>query len=151
MSSIKFGTLVSVALAASLITSEPALAKSKAEAWAAWMARAQMIDDALNSNPDGTMPIEAYKDRVSSACKGVTGTVIGQGMAFPGWGQKLIPLCRALDGGFFSGSRGKRCGDLKSAGKALVNAGPVAEVPEAQTVAQRLGSDVLAFQRSGCG
>ena len=35
-----------------------------------------------------------YRAAIKDACTGVTGTVIGQGMAFPMWGQELIGVCR---------------------------------------------------------
>ena len=141
----------SLALFASLVVAEPAAAKSKTEAWAAWMQRAQMIDDALSTTKDTGVSREEYDQRVSTACKGVTGTVIGQGMAFPGWGQKLIVLCRASTGGFFSGSMGKRCKELKSAGNALSKAGPVAEAPEATELAHHLGFVALSIHDKSCG
>ena len=105
-----------------LVAAQPAEAKSKEEAWAAWTERAQRIDFALKVHDSEAV----YRAAIKDACTGVTGTVIGQGMAFPMWGQELIGVCRvAKDTWLYGGKKGKYCKDVKRSAKVIGKAEPV--------------------------
>ena len=124
-----------------MIAAVPAEAKSKQEAWAAWVERAQKIDFALKVQDE-----TVYKEMIKGACNGVTGTVIGQGMAFPMWGQELIGVCRAAKDNWIYGHRkGAFCKDVKRSAKVLARAEPVPEAPEAE----RLAKDISAIMTEG--
>ena len=58
------------ALAGLFAVGTPAQAKSKEEAWAAWVARAERIDFALKVQDE-----KVYKVAIKDACTGVTGAM----------------------------------------------------------------------------
>ena len=139
------GTMAAVIVAAGLMGASVAEAKDRAEAWATWSARAQSIDDALQS---GSM------EPVKTACNGVTGMLIGQGFQFPYWAQGLIPVCRvSKDLWLYSGSkRGVKrwCSDLKGAAAQIGKAEPVAEAPRASEIARDISLRMTASYDELC-
>lgn len=127
-------TLTVIALAAALTLPGVAHARDKAEGWQHWTDRAERIFVAIQSGESA---------RLDSACKGVTGVVIGQGFQFPGWARSLIQVCTVTQAAYHGSNNSKRsktiCKDLKAVAGQIGKASPVAEdSSNAHLVAQRL-------------
>ena len=141
------GTIATVALACALTLPGIAEARDKAEGWANWIERAERIEAAMLSG-DGASA------RLDSACTGVTRTVIGQGFAFPRWGQSLIQLCTATQAAFHGSDYRRRskniCKALVDVSKQMGKATEVAEAPRAHLVAQRLSHELIALHNQVC-
>lgn len=133
---------------AGLAAASAAEAKSKEEAWAAWTERAQRIDNALKVSGSES----EYKAAIKDACTGVTGTVIGQGMQFPGWGQELMGVCRvAKDTWLYGGNKGKYCKDVKHSANVIGKAEPIPEAPAAEPLAKDIAAVLLeGYKLGGC-
>lgn len=139
------GVLAAAAMIAATLSPGTAMAGDKAAGWAKWADRAEMIyGSTLEGNPMS----------IDTACKGVTGVVIGQGFQFPYWGQSLIQVCDVLKAtGKESGSRrrkGQVCSDLKRLAKIMAKAEPVAEEPRAAAVAHKIAEMLTATHDQGC-
>jgi len=137
--------LTTAALAAALTLPGIAEAKDKAEGWANWTERAQRILAALAS---GESP------QLDSACKGVTGTVIGQGFQFPGWGQALIQVCTVTQAAYHGSGNNRRskriCNDLQDVSKRIGKSSEVPEGPGAHKVAQNISKAMLEVRDQLC-
>lgn len=140
-------TIATVALAGALILPTVAEAKDKAEGWANWTARAERIEAALLRG-------ESYSAGLDSACTGVTGTVIGQGFAFPGWGQALIRVCTVAQAAYHGSNNNRRsrqiCRDLPGVAKQIGKATPTPESGRASEVALRLSRILFAIRDQAC-
>jgi hypothetical protein len=140
-------TLAIAALTCALTLPGIAEAKDKAEGWAAWTARAERIEAALLRG-------ESYSAGLDSACKGVTGTVIGQGFAFPRWAQSLIQVCTVTQAAYHGSSNNRRsktiCNNLKDVAKQIGKATPTPESGHASDVALRLSRIMLAIRDQAC-
>jgi len=141
------GVLTGFALGCALVLPGIAEAKDRAEGWANWTERAERIEAAMLSQ-SGTSA------RLDSACKGVTGTVIGQGFQFPGWAQALIPVCTVTQAAFHGSDYRRRskqiCRDLIDNSKRIGKATEVPEAPRAHLVAQRLSYEMIALHNQIC-
>lgn len=137
--------LISLLIATTLaISTAPACARDKAQAWAKWVERAGRIEAAMISGEEVSKPL------LKSVCSGVTGTVIGQGFQFPRWAQSLIQVCTALKDDWIYSSRKRQCNDVKHAIRALNEATPVAEAPAAAPVALRIAAVLQSAYEGGC-
>jgi hypothetical protein len=139
--------LTATALAAALTLPGIAEAKDKAEGWANWTERAERIEAALLRG-------ESYSAGLDSACKGVTGTVIGQGFQFPGWAQALIPVCTVTQAAYHGSQNNRRskqiCNDLKDVSKRIGKATPTPESGRASEVALRIARVMLVIRDQAC-
>lgn len=137
--------LTLAALATALTLPGIAEAKDRAEGWANWTARAERIFVAIQS---GESP------RLDSACKGVTGTVIGQGFQFPRWAQSLIQVCTVTQAAYHGSNNNKRsktiCKDLRSVSAQIGKATEVPEGPGARDVALRLSRIMIEIRDQVC-
>lgn len=120
--------------------------------WANWEAKASEILAAVQAPGHS----EAKRQSVKAACKGVTGTVIGQGFAFPRWAQGLMPMCADIDD-IVGGDRevGHRswkiqCRSIKNYRDQLGKATPVAIAPTAHEKALALASFLGAYYEREC-
>jgi len=140
-------TLAIAALTCALILPGIAEAKDKAEGWANWTERAERIEAALLRG-------ESYSAGLDSACTGVTRTVIGQGFAFPGWGQALIQVCTVTQAAYHGSNNNRRsrtiCNNLKDVAKQIGKATPTPESGHASDVAIRLSRIMLAIRDQAC-
>ena len=138
-------TLVTAALAAALILPANAAPRDKADGWRNWTERAERIFVAIQSGESA---------RLDSACKGVTGTVIGQGFAFPRWAQALIQVCTVTQAAYHGSNNNKRsktiCKDLRSVSAQIGKATDVPEYPQAKDVAIRLSRIMLEIRDQVC-
>lgn len=138
--------LTIAALSTALILPGIAEARDKAEGWANWTERAERIFAALQSGESA---------RLDSACKGVTGTVIGQGFQFPGWGQSLIQVCTVTQAAYHGSGNNRRskqiCKDLPRVSKLI---GKAVETPEsgprAPQVAKLISRIMLEIRDQVC-
>jgi len=139
--------LTTAALAAALTLPGIAEAKTKAEGWANWTERAERIEAALLQG-EGNSP------DLDSACKGVTGTVVGQGFQFPGWGQALIQVCTVTQAAYHGSGNNRRskriCKDLESVSKRIGKATPTPESGNASDVALRISRVMIAIRDQAC-
>lgn len=142
------GTLATVALACALILPGIAEARDRAEGWSKWIERVERIEAAMHSTGGASA-------RLDSACSGVTGTVIGQGFAFPRWAQSLIQACTVTQAAFHGSDYRKRskniCKGLVTVSKQLGKATEVPESPQAHLVAQRLSYELIGLHNQVCG
>lgn len=140
-------TLTVAACAAMLTVPSVAEAKDKAEGWANWTARAERIEAALLQG-------EGYSAGLDSACTGVTRTVIGQGFAFPRWGQALIQVCTVTQAAYHGSNNNRRsrqiCRDLPRVAKEIGKATPTPESGNASQVAQRISRIMFAIRDQAC-
>ncbi|WEK47377.1 MAG: hypothetical protein P0Y56_03570 [Candidatus Andeanibacterium colombiense] len=132
---------------AGLAASVPAEAKTKEEAWAAWVERAERIDFALKVQDE-----RVYKVAIKDACTGVTGTIISQGMQFPAWGRELMGVCQvAKDTWLYGGKKGKYCKAVKQSAKTIGKAEVVPEAPKAAPLAQDIAEVLMnGYELGGC-
>lgn len=139
--------LTVAALAATLVIPSIAEARDRTEGWARWTARAERIEAALLQG-------ESYSAGLDSACTGVTGTVIGQGFAFPGWGQALIRVCTVAQAAYHGSNNNRRsrqiCRDLPSVAKQIGKATPTPESGRASEVALRISRILFAIRDQAC-
>jgi hypothetical protein len=144
-SSIK-AAVTALALAG-LVAGTPAQAKTKEEAWAAWVERAQRIDFALKVQDE-----RVYKVAIKEACTGVTGTIISQGMQFPAWGRELMGVCQvAKDTWIYGGKKGKYCKAVKKSAKTIGKAEVIPEAPLAAPLAQDIAEVLMnGYELGGC-
>ncbi|MBX3563363.1 MAG: hypothetical protein KF730_02185 [Sphingomonas sp.] len=137
--------IAAIGLIAATLFSGAAQAGDKAAGWAKWADRAELI---YNSTLAGNAM------EVATACKGVTGVVIGQGFQFPYWGQSLIQVCDVLKAAEKeSGNRrrkGQVCSDLRRLAKIMAKAEPVAEEPRAAVVAQNIAKVLTVMDQQSC-
>lgn len=137
--------LTVAALVGALVLPGIAAARDKAEGWANWTARAERIFAALASGESA---------RLDSACKGVTGVVIGQGFQFPGWGQSLIQVCTVTQAAYHGSGNNKRskqiCKDLPRVAKLIGKSTEVPEGPGAHKVAQNISKVMLEIRDQLC-
>jgi hypothetical protein len=137
--------IAAMAGAASLLVQAAPASADKAEGWAKWMERAQRIEDAL---------ISTSSPQLDSACKGVTGTVIGQGFAFPYWGQGLIQVCQVGQAAYHGSENNRRsrqiCGDLKRVARIMSESKPVAEAPGAHELSQKISATLIEVRDQLC-
>ncbi|RYE04359.1 MAG: hypothetical protein EOP61_00865 [Sphingomonadales bacterium] len=138
--------LAAMALITATLFPGVAAAGDKAAGWAKWADRAELIY--TSTLADNSM-------RIETACKGVTGVVIGQGFQFPYWGQSLIQVCDVLKAAEKESStrrrRGQVCSDLKRLAKIMNKAEPVPEEPRAAVVAHDIGKMLLTLNEQSCG
>lgn len=145
---MRFGRLLTTAaLACALTLPGVAEARDKAEGWRNWTERAERIEAALLRG-------ESYSAGLDSACKGVTGVVIGQGFQFPGWGQALIQVCTVTQAAYHGSNNNRRskqiCNDLKSVAGKIGKATPTPESGNASEVAIRISHIMLAIRDQAC-
>jgi len=96
--------------------------------------------------PDETV----YEAAIKDACTSITGTVIGQGMQFPMWGQELIGVCTATKSTWIYGNnKGRQCKDLNHSAKLLAKAEAVPEAPAAPSLAQDIAAVLFAIRELG--
>jgi uncharacterized membrane protein len=138
-------TLITAALAAALILPASAAPRDKADGWRNWTERAERIFVAIQSGESA---------RLDSACKGVTGTVIGQGFQFPRWGQALIQVCTVTQAAYHGSNNNKRsktiCKDLRTVSGQIGKATDVPEGPGARDVAIRLSRIMIEIRDQMC-
>lgn len=139
--------LAIAALVCTLVLPGVAEARDKAEGWANWTERAERIEAALLRG-------ESYSAGLDSACKGVTGTVVGQGFQFPGWGQALIQVCTVTQAAYHGSNNNRRskqiCKDLPRVAKLIGKATPTPESGRASDVALRISRIMLAIRDQAC-
>ncbi|MDF7777729.1 hypothetical protein P1X14_20910 [Sphingomonas sp. AOB5] len=137
--------LIAAGLAAALVLPGIAAAKDKAEGWANWTARAERIFTAI---------AEGDSARLDSACKGVTGVVIGQGFQFPGWARALIQVCTVTQAAYHGSGNNRRskqiCNDLASVSKQIGKSTEVPEGPGAHKVAQKISKVMIEVRDQVC-
>ena len=143
---MRFGKLIAAtALSCALVLPANAAPRDRADGWHAWTERAERIFVAIQS---GESP------RLDSACKGVTGTVIGQGFAFPRWAQALIQVCTVTQAAYHGSNNNRRskqiCKDLASVSKQIGKATEVPEDPRARDVAIRLSRIMIEMRDQMC-
>jgi hypothetical protein len=138
-------SLTIAALAGALILPGIAAAKDRAEGWANWTARAERIYEAL---------INGDSARLDSACKGVTGVVIGQGFQFPGWGQSLIQVCTVTQAAYHGSNDNRRskqiCKDLPRVSALIGKSTEIPEGPGAHKIAQQISRAMLEIRDQVC-
>lgn len=138
-------SLTVTALAAALILPGVADAKDKAEGWANWTARAERIFEAI---------VTGESARLDSACRGVTGVVIGQGFQFPYWAQSLIQVCDVAQAAYHGSNDNRRskriCKDLPRVSKLIGKSTEIPEGPGAHKVAQKLSRVLLEIRDQVC-
>jgi len=143
MKVIKF--LALAALSATLILPGIAEARDRAEGWRNWTERAERIFVAIQ---------EGESARLDSACKGVTGTVIGQGFQFPGWARALIQVCTVTQAAYHGSGNNKRskqiCKDLKSVSAQIGKATEEPDSGNASEVAHRLSRIMIEVRNQVC-
>jgi len=139
------GFLAAAAIIAATLFPGSASAGDKAAGWAKWADRAELIYNSTLA--DSPM-------RIQTACKGVTGVVIGQGFQFPYWGQSLIQVCTVLTAAEKeSGTRRRRsklCSDLRRLAKIMNKAEPVAEEPRAAIAAHHIAEVLTVMDKQSC-
>lgn len=138
-------TLTFFALAAALALPGIAEARDKADGWRNWTERAERIFVAIQ---------EGQSAGLDSACKGVTGTVIGQGFQFPGWARSLIQVCTVTQAAYHGSGNNKRskqiCKDLKTVSGQIGKATEIPEGPGARDVAIRLSRIMIEVRNQVC-
>jgi hypothetical protein len=135
--------LVSLVAAVSLIAT-PAMAGDRTAGWAKWVARAEMIEAAIDSGEDN------FKSNIKPACTGVTGTLISQGFQFPYWAQGLIQVCTVLKDSWIYKNGKRQCKDVKHVIGILNKATPVAEAPRADQIAKHIAGMMQSAYDSQC-
>ncbi len=137
--------LTVAAFAAILTLPGIAEARDKAEGWANWTERAERIQTAIVSGGSAGL---------DSACKGVTGVVIGQGFQFPRWGQSLIQVCTVMQAAYHGSGNNRRskqiCKDIKNVAETLGKATDIPEAPRAQGVAQGISHLMMVAREKLC-
>lgn len=120
-------------------------ARDRAEGWHNWTDRAERIFVAIQSGESA---------RLDSACKGVTGVVVGQGFQFPGWARALIQVCTVTQAAYHGSNDNKRsktiCKDLRSVSGQIGKATDVPEDPRARDVAIRLSRIMIEVHDYAC-
>lgn len=143
---------VMLTAAAALFALPTAASADTAAGWANWEAKASEILAAVEAPGHG----EAKRQGVKAACKGVTGTVIGQGFAFPRWAQGLMPMCADIDDIVGADKEVARrnwriqCRSIKNYRDQLGKATPVAIAPTAHEKALALASFLGAYYEREC-
>jgi hypothetical protein len=141
-----------VILASTAFALPTAAMADQATGWARWEAKAAEILAAVQAPGHS----EAKRQSVKDACKGVTGTVIGQGFAFPRWAQGLMPMCADIDdivGGDREVARRNwriQCRSIKNYRDQLGKATPVAIAPTAHEKALALANFLGAYYEREC-
>ena len=138
-------TLTVAMLAAALALPGVAEARDKAEGWRNWTQRAERIFAAIQTGESA---------RLDGACRGVTGTVIGQGFQFPGWARALIEVCTVTQAAYHGSGNNRRsrqiCKDLKTVSGQIGKATEVPEGPGARDVAIRLSRIMIEIRDHVC-
>ena len=139
--------LAIAALACTLVLPGIAQARDKAEGWANWTERAERIEAALLRGEGGSAGLD-------SACKGVTGTVVGQGFQFPRWAQSLIQVCTVTQATYHGSNNNPRsktiCKELPDVAKQIGKATPTPESGHASDVAVRISRIMLTIRDQAC-
>lgn len=140
------GALATVLLAAASLAPGQALALTKPEAAAIWVARSNAI---MAVTTDPTTTGDNILRRQRAACSGLLGERMKVGGYVPTWAAEgQASLCKALDG--FSGSITVKdpCGELKKAAGYLSKAKPFGDSAEIVPTAERLVA-MIAVMRAG--
>lgn len=130
------GLAVAVALTAAAMAPVPALALTKPEAAAAWVARSKsfiaVLDDP-STNEDNVL------GRQHEACKGLTGERMKMGGYWPIWAAEgMASFCRSLDGFHGAITVKDACGEMKKARGYFAKAKPFGESEEVVPTSEKM-------------
>lgn len=124
------------AIAAAALVPAPALALTKPEAAAAWVARSQSFIAVIE---DPTTTEANVLKRQHEACKGLTGERMKMGGYWPIWAAEgLGSFCRSLDGFHGAITVKDPCADLKKAGGYFAKAKPFGDSEEVVPTAAKM-------------
>lgn len=138
--------LAAALLASAVLAPAPALALTKEEAAAAWVARAKTFIAVVE---DPTTNGDNILRRQKEACRGLLGERLRMGGYWPLWAaESMGSFCRALDG--FNGASLPRdaCRDLKSAQGYFSKAKPFGGAEEVVPTAARMAA-LISVMREG--
>jgi hypothetical protein len=140
------GVLAAALIASAALAPAPALALTRPEAAAIWVARSNAI---MAVADDPTTTGDNILQRQRAACSGLMGERMKVGGYVPTWAAEgQASICKALDG--FSGSITVKdpCGELKKAAGYLSRPKPFGDSAEVVPTAERLVA-MITVMRAG--